>query len=556
MGGVIQNLGDTIASMASTIDALLDITQLESGAVRPEVLDFPVSSILSRVGSEYAHLAKTKGLELRIVPCSAVIRSDPRLLGRLLDNLTSNAVKYTGAGKVLVGCRRRGENLRIEVWDTGVGIPDDQLEAIFEEYHQLDNPARERSRGLGLGLTVVQRMAELLGHRIDMRSTLGRGSMFAVELPLGQRRPEAAPAEAPQAAGRGASVLLVEDDAAVRASLALLLGLEGCEVTAATTAHEALARIAEGSVEPRILIADHNLPGGMSGVDLVDQLTARFGDEMAAIVLTGDASVETMREITASGAIYLRKPVDAEKLLRLIGQLPGERRKPHRTKRAVEATAAAAPAEQPGRPVVSVVDDDPSIRDAIRMLLEASSYDAETFGTCEAFLARARPERSACLLVDVGMPGINGLELLERLKAAGSEIPVIVITGRHEVQLAVQAMKTGAVDFLEKPVSGERLLEALERALASGSRQAEAAKARAEIEARLAQLTSREREVLALLVEGLANKEVAARLGISPRTAENHRARVMAKMQARSLAELVRMTLSTGTPRIPSAGAE
>jgi PAS domain S-box-containing protein len=393
--GVIQNLGDTIASMASTIDALLDINQLESGAVRPEVLNFPVSSILSRVGSEYAHLADTKGLELRVVPCSAVIRSDPRLLGRLVDNLTSNAIKYTEAGKVLVGCHRRGGKLRIEVWDTGVGIPDDQLEAIFEEYHQLDNPARERSRGLGLGLTVVQRMAELLGHRIDMRSTLGRGSMFAVEVPLGQSRPEAAPAEVPRAAvteGRGARVLLVEDDAPVRESLELFLGLEGYEVTAATTAHEALARVAEGSVQPRILIADHNLPGGMSGVDLVGRLRTRVGQEMAAIVLTGDASVETMREITASGAIYLRKPVDAEKLLRLIEQLLGERRETHGTKRAVEAMTAVAPAEQPGRPLVSVVDDDPSIRDAIRMLLEASRYDAETFGTCEAFLARARPE--------------------------------------------------------------------------------------------------------------------------------------------------------------------
>lgn len=116
-----------------------------------------------------------------------------------------------------------------------------------------------------------------------------------------------------------------------------------------------------------------------------------------------------MREITASGAIYLRKPVDATKLLRSIEQLLGERRETHETKRAVEAITAVPPAEQRGRPVVSVVDDDPSIRDAIRMLLEASSYDAETFGTCEAFLARARPERSACLLVDVGMPGINGL---------------------------------------------------------------------------------------------------------------------------------------------------
>lgn len=137
--------------------------------------------------------------------------------------------------------------------------------------------------------------------------------------------------------------------------------------------------------------------------------------------------------------------------------------------------------------------------------------------------------------------------MLEKLKAAGSEIPVIVITGGHEVQLAVQAMKAGAIDFLEKPVSGERLLDAVERALDLRARRAEAASARAEVDGRLARLTARERQVLELMIEGLANKEVAARLGISPRTAENHRARVMAKMQARSLAELVRMSLSAGT---------
>jgi len=543
--GVIQNLGDTIASMASTIDALLDINQLESGAIAPEVIDFPASGILNRVRSEYDHVARTKGLELRVVACSAVIRSDPRLLGRLVDNLVANAIKYTEAGKVLIGCRRRGEALRIEVRDTGVGIPDDQLETIFEEYHQLDNPARQRSRGLGLGLTVVQRMAELLGHRIDVHSTLGRGSMFAVEVVLGHSRGEAARAEAPQtaAAGDGISVLLVEDDPSVRESLSLLLDLEGCEVATAASAHEALAMVAQGAVRPRVVIADRNLPDGISGTGLVDRLSGRFDQEIPAIVMTGDASDEARREIVESGAAYLLKPVDAGKLVELIERLArgrGESRateRPARREPPVQVATKKAEA-----PVIAVADDDPTIRSAIRSLLAASGYEAETFATCEPFLARDRPERSACLLVDIGMPGMDGLELQERLNAQGEDIPLIVITGRKDVPLAVQAMRAGAVDFLQKPFTDEALLRAIERALAHRAESADRAQARR----RLERLTAREREVMALLVAGCANKEVALRLGISPRTAENHRARIMHKTDVDSLAELVRLAMAAG----------
>lgn len=544
--GAIESLGTTIASMGSTIDALLDINQLESGAVTPEVIDFAVSSVLTKVLSECTPYAEGKGLELRIVPCSAVIRSDPRLLERLVENLVSNAIKYTENGKVLVGCRWGDGTLRIEVWDMGVGIPEDQIEAIFEEYYQLDNPARERSRGLGLGLTVVQRMADLLGHRIEVRSTPGCGSMFAVAVPLGRaqrRHPEGEAPDVVAATGWRICVLLVEDDLAVRESLELFLRLYGYEVMAATTADEALSWVVDGAVRPGILIADHNLPGGTSGLELVDRLRAQMACGLPAIVLTGDASAETMSEITARSAVYLRKPADADRLLRLIEQQIGERRKPHeRTRAGGAATRDEARAKHPGRSVISVVDDDRSIRDAIRMLLEASGYCVEIFATAEAFLERDRAERPDCLLVDVGMPGMNGLELQERLNAEGAAIPVIVITGRQDVPLAVQAMRAGAIDFLQKPFDNQILLGAVERALAQAPKSSD----RTEALSRLKQLTSREHEVLRLIVAGQANKQVAATLGISPRTAENHRGRIMEKSGARSLAELVRLALAAG----------
>ena len=142
----------------------------------------------SSCGRSSAFTRRRIGLGWRVVPSSLSVRSDPRLLEQMIRNLLSNAVKYTNKGKILLGCRRRGDKLRIEVWDTGIGIPEEQLQAIFEEFHQLDNPARERSKGLGLGLAIVERLADLLGHAVDVRSRPGKGSVFAVEVPLRARR--------------------------------------------------------------------------------------------------------------------------------------------------------------------------------------------------------------------------------------------------------------------------------------------------------------------------------------------------------------------------------
>ena len=172
--------------MSSMLDKLLDINQLEAGIVRPAIVDFPIKGLLDELRTEFTYHAATNGLDWRVVPSSLTVRSDPRLLEQIIRNLLSNAVKYTNEGKLLLGCRRRGDKLRIEVWDTGPGIPELELQAIFEEFHQLDNPARERSKGLGLGLAIVQRLADLLGHKIDVRSRLGAGSVFTIEVPLGR----------------------------------------------------------------------------------------------------------------------------------------------------------------------------------------------------------------------------------------------------------------------------------------------------------------------------------------------------------------------------------
>ena len=170
--------------MTGMLNTLLDINQIEVGAVKPETADFPVNDLLDQLKDELTYHAQAAGLGFRVMPCTLSIRSDRRLLEQMLRNLISNALKYTQRGRVLVGCRRRQGKLRIEIWDTGIGIPQSELKAIFEEYHQVDNAARQRSHGLGLGLSIVKSLGELLGHPIRVRSLQGKGSVFSIEVPL------------------------------------------------------------------------------------------------------------------------------------------------------------------------------------------------------------------------------------------------------------------------------------------------------------------------------------------------------------------------------------
>src|SRR5206468_2915713 len=221
---LVAKIEETLSAMSGMLNTLLDINQLEAGIVRPEIVEFPIGTLLDRLKAEFAYHVTTKRLGWRVVASSLYVRSDPHLLEQMLRNLLANAVKYTEQGKILLGCRRRGDKLRIEVWDTGIGIPAGQQKAIFEEFHQLNNPARERSRGIGLGLSIVQRISDLLGHAIDVRSWPGHGSVFAIEVPLGenkQRLPSGAK-RMEAIAGPTGAILIVEDDPEVREMLAIL----------------------------------------------------------------------------------------------------------------------------------------------------------------------------------------------------------------------------------------------------------------------------------------------------------------------------------------------
>lgn len=541
---LVARLDETLSAMAGMLNTLLDINQLEAGIVRAEAVDFPIDDLLGRLRSEFAYHAEARSLGWRVVSSGLAVTSDPRLLEQMLRNLLSNAIKYTAQGRVLLGCRRRGDKLRIEVWDTGTGIEQGQLQRIFEEFHQLDNPARERSRGLGLGLAIVQRLADLLGHRIDVRSRPGKGSVFAVEVPLGKiepvRRPWSGQPRPEEGARRSGTILIVEDEPAVREMLQLLLDGEGHRTATAADGRKALDLVARRSMEPDLVIVDYNMPNDLNGLQVIAGLQQLLHREIPAIILTGDISTDAFREIARHGSTHLHKPVKATEFTRLVQQLLAKPRAAAQVSALPQADAAGG-----ARPeTLFVVDDDNDLCGVLRELLQAEGWRVESYASGEAFFAAYRPGGDGCLLLDAGLPGMSGLEVLRRLKTEGHRLPAIMITGDGDVPLAVRAMREGAADFVEKPIGRGELLAGIERALEQTRDAGKLSAWRDAAAARIATLTVRQRQIMDLVLAGHPSKNIAADLGISQRTIENHRAAIMKKTGSHSLPALIRLALA------------
>jgi CheY-like chemotaxis protein len=302
------------------------MSQLDGGAQSVEIGDVRIDDLLQRLREDYSPQAEEAELRFRVVPTDALVRTDRRLLERLLRNLLSNALKYTERGGVVLGCRRRGDVLRIEVWDTGIGIPAERLGEIFEEFRRLDVPGR--TNGLGLGLAIVERIAKLLELRVDVRSQAGRGSTFAVEVPLSREagapaRAQAVPPERPALAAPPSSrgtqrVLVIDDDADALDALLNVLRAWGCEPTGVTTCREAIASARAGSDAPGFIIADFHLGDGATGLDAIAELRRSFGFEIPAVVLSADAGERPRTAAQSAGCSFLDKPAKLERLRSLL----------------------------------------------------------------------------------------------------------------------------------------------------------------------------------------------------------------------------------------------
>lgn len=553
---MVARLDETADAMSGMLNALLDINQIDAGTVEADVVSFPVDDLLTRLGDEFAYHAQAKSLEFRVVPCSVVIRSDPRLLEQMIRNLLSNALKYTRRGKVLLGCRRRGGALRIEIWDTGIGIPAKDLQSIFEEYHQLDNAAGERERGLGLGLSIVKRLADLLGHRVTVQSLPGSGSVFAIdvaaqprEMDVRRRARSTGPVEAINRERATGSILVVEDDPELREFLAIFLRGEGLQTATAPDGLAAQDLATHGALQPDLILADYNLPNGLDGLQVAARLRERLRRQIPVIILTGDISTRALREIASADCVRLTKPVKSGELAEAIRRLLPTSRPAASTARPDQGAVTVGA----DKPIVFVVDDDSHVRDGISDVLKSDDVMVRGYSDCEAFLDAYRPGQKACVLIDAYLPGMNGLELLERLHQSGHPLPAIMMTGRSEVPIAIQAMKAGAVDFLEKPISSSELRASVQRALEQAADEGKQFAWREAAAQLIGGLTPREHEIMELVLAGHPSKNIAADLGISQRTIENHRAAIMRKTGVKSLPALARLALAAGP--IPEATA-
>ncbi len=317
---VLGTMDRALGALKMLLDGLLDVSRLEAGAVVAEPRSFPVAELLDRVAANSRPVAIQKGLILHIQPSRAHVLSDPMLLGRILQNLVENALRYTDSGRILLGCRRRGDRLRIEVWDTGIGIPPDQQEDIFQEFVQVGNASRNRDQGLGLGLAVVRRLSAMMGHRVTLRSVPGQGSVFMVEVPLAQ--PPLTTAEVPMAAPMpppSATVLVIEDDEIVREGLRAMLAEWGYRVLAAETCAEALD-LAHRGPSPDVIVADYRLRGGRTGTEAIRDVRVALGRILPGILVTGDTAPARAQEAEAGNFRVMHKPVLAGDLQRAIAE--------------------------------------------------------------------------------------------------------------------------------------------------------------------------------------------------------------------------------------------
>jgi signal transduction histidine kinase/CheY-like chemotaxis protein len=320
---VVGRIDAALSAMNELFNALLDISKLDAGVLTPNTTEFPIAQLLQQVETTFSGPAREKGLSLRVVSSSVWVRSDFILLERIVFNLVSNAVRYTNSGGAVVGCRRRGDDVRIEVRDSGPGVPADQQHNIFAEFYRLGEPDHDRRGGLGLGLAIVDRLSRLLEHPISLTSSVGRGSCFAVAVPrVAAPRAivkPAAPARTPIDLSK--LVVVIDDDPLVLEGMGGLFQSWGCRVVTASSDDGALAGLTERDHPPDLIVSDYHLPGGKTGVQVIASLRKALSAEIPAFLVSGDTNPESMREANANGFYLLHKPVDPMALRAVVSQV-------------------------------------------------------------------------------------------------------------------------------------------------------------------------------------------------------------------------------------------
>ena len=328
-----QGLMRAVNALGDSLDTMLDVSRLDAGVVTPDLAPVPLDGLFRSLNHLYAAQAEQRELQLRVRASGLWVHSDPQLLHRMLSNLVDNALKYTARGGVAVRARARGDAVWIEVLDTGIGIAPEQQDRVFEEYYQIQNPGRDRAQGLGIGLSVVERLSRLLDHPVQVYSRVGRGTRFRLRLPMATAAPppyEQPVVPAPRAASAPATqgrILLIDDEAEIREAMTGLLQAHGIAVETVANEAEAIDTLGlpEAQEKPFVLLlCDYRLANGDNGLDVGQRLQRRFGLEAPLVLVTGETAPERLQRVRASGVPVLFKPVSAATLLRMLGDfMPG-----------------------------------------------------------------------------------------------------------------------------------------------------------------------------------------------------------------------------------------
>ncbi|MBI4984958.1 MAG: response regulator [Rhodocyclales bacterium] len=314
-----HHIARSVEALEMLFNSLLDISRLDAGVTQPKTTNFLLENVFERLRNDFAHLAAEKNLRIHIRATDAVVRSDAQLLEQVLRNLLANAVRYTESGGIVVGCRKRKGAWRIDVADSGIGIPAAEHEKVFQEFYQIGNPERDRHKGLGLGLAIVRRLSVLLGLALSLRSRVGHGTVFTLQVPAGtvpthlHREPTDA-----GIAFDALRVLIVDDEADVRLALGMLLRGWGCDVIEAESFAYAVAAMESAHWRPQFAIADLRLRNEQTGIVVLDWLRSRYDPNLPCIVITGDTAAEQLQEVASSGYRILHKPVAPAKLRALL----------------------------------------------------------------------------------------------------------------------------------------------------------------------------------------------------------------------------------------------
>lgn len=323
---LVQRIHNALGSAEELLTDLLDIAKLDANAIVHEISKVPANRLLLALGEEFQSVANKANVKLRVMPCRYSIKTDPRLLGRILRNFLSNAIRYSSSGRVVLGCRRHAGNVCFQVWDSGPGIPPDKLDDIFLEFHQLkENSFDRENKGVGLGLAIVERIAKILGHPIHVQSVVGKGSVFSVDVPLceggKQLGTQAEPLPKPPYNLSGVPVLIIDNEGSITHSMADLLNEWGMIPHCAVSKSTALAEMKYAEHTPVAILADYHLDDGETGIRVIQDIHAVYGSDIPAVIITADRTQTVSNECERLGYHILNKPLKPAKLRALLNHL-------------------------------------------------------------------------------------------------------------------------------------------------------------------------------------------------------------------------------------------